>query len=123
MAYLEANGWSLRKTVYIWGRSVENVEWAMRGAFSKNTDFTDAHGWVFSRIGYSCAAFSGVVLMRRRHDGSARILSHAERNASVEIGEICGRHYAPMALKNWRVICFPTDRTDRHRRETPSVFV
>lgn len=37
MAYLEANGWSLRKTVYIWGRSVENVEWAMRGAFSKNT--------------------------------------------------------------------------------------
>ena len=99
MAYLEANGWSLRKTVYIWGRSVENVEWAMRGAFSKNTDFTDAHGWVFSRIGYSCAAFSGVVLMRRRRDGSARILSHAERNASVEIGEICGRHYAPMALR------------------------
>ena len=72
---------------------------AMRGAFSKNTDFTDAHGWVFSRIGYSCAAFSGVVLMRRRRDGSARILSHAERNASVEIGEICGRHYAPMALR------------------------
>lgn len=60
MAYLEADGWSLRKTVYIWGRSVENVEWAMRGAFSKNTDFTNAHGWVFSRIGYSCAAFSGV---------------------------------------------------------------
>ena len=99
MAYLEANGWSLRKKVYIWGRSVENVEWAMRGAFSKNTDFTDAHGWVFSRIGYSCAAFSGVVLMRRRRDGSARILSHAERNASVEIGEICGRHYASMALR------------------------
>ena len=37
MAYLEANGWSLRKTVYIWGRSVENVEWALRGASSKNT--------------------------------------------------------------------------------------
>ena len=37
MAYLKANGWSLRKTVYIWGRSVENVEWAMRGASSKNT--------------------------------------------------------------------------------------
>ena len=72
---------------------------AMRGALSKNTDFTDAHGWVFSRIGYSCAAFSGVALMRRRRDGSARILSHAERNASVEIGEICGRHYASMALR------------------------
>ena len=45
---------------------------------SKNTDITDAHGLVFSRIGYSCAAFSGVVLMRRRRGGSARILSHAE---------------------------------------------
>ncbi len=38
---------------------------------SKNTDITDAHGWDFSRIGYSCAAFSGVVLMRRRRGGSA----------------------------------------------------
>ena len=28
-----------------------------------------------------------------------RILSHAERNASVQIGEICGRHYASMALR------------------------
>ena len=71
---------------------------------SKNTDFTDAHGWVFSRIGYSCAAFSGVVLMRHQRDGSARILSHAERNASVEIGEICGRNilvpYGPFNILN-----------------------
>ena len=29
---------------------------AIRGAFIKNTDITDAHGWVFSRIGYSCSA-------------------------------------------------------------------
>ena len=29
---------------------------AMRGAFIKNTDCTDAHGWVFSRILYSCSA-------------------------------------------------------------------
>ena len=28
----------------------------MRVALSKNTDFTDAHGWVFSRIVYSCSA-------------------------------------------------------------------
>ena len=70
---------------------------AMRGALSKNTDFTDAHGWVFSRIGYSCAAFSGVVLMRRRRDGSARILSHAERNASVKSGRSVGD-----TMRRWR---------------------
>ena len=29
---------------------------AIRGAFIKNTDFTDAHGWVFSRILYPCSA-------------------------------------------------------------------
>ena len=29
---------------------------AIRGAFIKNTDITDAHGWVFSRIIYSCSA-------------------------------------------------------------------
>ena len=28
----------------------------MRVALSKNTDFTDAHGWGFSRIVYSCSA-------------------------------------------------------------------
>ena len=28
----------------------------VRAALSKNTDFTDAHGWVFSRIVYSCSA-------------------------------------------------------------------
>ena len=29
---------------------------AMRGDLSKNTDITDAHGSVFSRILYSCSA-------------------------------------------------------------------
>ena len=29
---------------------------AIRAAFIKNTDITDAHGWVFSRIRYSCSA-------------------------------------------------------------------
>ena len=44
---------------------------AMRGAFIKNTDCTDAHRWVFSRILYSCSAAYRLVLMRRRRNGSA----------------------------------------------------
>ena len=50
----------------------------MRVALSKNTDFTDAHGWVFSRILYSCSAAHCLVLMRRRRKGSPQIFSHAE---------------------------------------------
>ena len=54
------------------GCGIWNLEWGMRHgnvlpriaarhrtmrvALSKNTDFTDAHGWVFSRIVYSCSA-------------------------------------------------------------------
>ena len=36
-------------------RSQSNID-AIRVALSKNTDITDAHGWVFSRIIYSCSA-------------------------------------------------------------------
>ena len=36
-------------------RSQSNID-AIRVALSKNTDCTDAHGWVFSRIIYSCSA-------------------------------------------------------------------
>ena len=36
-------------------RSQSNID-AIRFALSKNTDITDAHGWVFSRIIYSCSA-------------------------------------------------------------------
>ena len=43
---------------------------AMRGAFIKNTDCTDAHGWVFSRILYSCSAAHCLVLMRSQRNGS-----------------------------------------------------
>ena len=46
---------------------------AIRVAFIKNTDITDAHGWVFSRIIYSCAAAYCLGLMRRRRKGSPRI--------------------------------------------------
>ena len=54
----------------------------MQGAFVKKhetrrspTDrrggnITDAHGWVFSRIVYSCSAAYRLVLMRRRRNGS-----------------------------------------------------
>ena len=50
----------------------------MRGAFIKNTDCTDAHGWAFSRILYSCSAAYSLVLMRRRRNGLPRIFSQAE---------------------------------------------
>ena len=88
---------------------------AMRGAFIKNTDCTDAHGWVFSRILYSCSAAHCLVLMRRRRNGSARIFSHAEGalrcEKSVEICGICGRQLSAQCAKE-QAECFysPTDR-------------
>ena len=75
----------------------------MRGAFIKNTDCTDAHGWVFSRIVYSCSAAYRLVLMRRRRNGSARIFSQAEGalrcEKSVEICGICGRQLSAQCAK------------------------
>ena len=88
---------------------------AMRGAFIKNTDCTDAHGWVFSRILYSCSAAYRLVLMRRRRNGSARIFSHAEGalrcEKSVKICGICGRQLSAQCAKE-QAECFysPTDR-------------
>ena len=87
----------------------------MRGAFIKNTDCTDAHGWVFSRIVYSCSAAYRLVLMRRRRNGFPRIFSHAEgalrSEKSVEIREICGRQLSAQCAKE-QAECFysPTDR-------------
>ena len=99
----------------------------MRGAFIKKhetrrspTDrrggnITDAHGWVFSRIVYSCSAAYRLVLMRRRRNGSARIFSHAEGalrcEKSVEICGICGRQLSAQCAKE-QAECFysPTDR-------------
>ena len=43
MAYLVAVGGSAGKTVYIWGRGVENVEWVMRHENISPTDRTDRH--------------------------------------------------------------------------------
>ena len=51
---------------------------AIRVAFIKNTDITDAHGWVFSRIIYSCSAAYCLGLMRRRRKGSPRIFACGE---------------------------------------------
>ena len=84
---------------------------------------TDAHGWVFSRILYSCSATYRLVLMRSRRNGSPRIFSHAEScmgechtllicEKSVEIGEICGRQLSAQCAKEQaECIYSPTDRT------------
>ena len=102
---------------------------AMRGAFIKNTDFTDAHGWVFSRILYSCSAAHCLVLMRSRRNGLPRIFrmrrvvwENVTRWAclvcekSVEIREICGRQLSAQCAKE-QAGCFysPTDLSDKHR--------
>ena len=104
----------------------------MRGAFIKKhetrrspTDrrggnITDAHGWVFSRIVYSCFAAYRLVLMRRRRNGLPRIFSHAEgalrSEKSVEIREICGRQLSAQCAKAQAgCIYSPTDLSDKHR--------
>ena len=99
----------------------------MRGAFIKNTDCTDAHGWVFSRIIYSCSAAHCLVLMRSRRNGLPRIFrmrrvvwENVTRWAclvcekSVEIREICGQQIsAQFAKEQAECIYSPTDRTRR----------
>ena len=102
---------------------------AMRGAFIKNTDCTDAHGWVFSRILYSCSAAHCLVLMRSRRNGLPRIFrmrrvvwENVTRWAclvcekSVGIREICGRQLSAQCAKE-QAGCFysPTDLSDKHR--------
>ena len=101
----------------------------MRGAFIKNTDCTDAHGWVFSRILYSCSAAHCLVLMRSRRNGLPRIFrmrrvvwENVTRWAclvcekSVGIREICGRQLSAQCAKE-QAGCFysPTDLSDKHR--------
>ena len=88
--------------------------------YQKNTDITDAHGWVFSRIVYSCSAAYRLVLMRRRRNGLPRIFSHAEgalrSEKSVEIREICGRQLSAQCAKEQaECIYSPTDLSDKHR--------
>ena len=88
--------------------------------YQKNTDCTNAHGWVFSRILYSCSAAYRLVLMRRRRNGLPRIFSQAEgalrSEKSVEIREICGRQIGAQCAKE-QAGCFysPTDLSDKHR--------
>ena len=91
-----------------------------RVLLSKNTDCTDAHGWVFSRILYSCSAAYSLVLMRRRRNGLPRIFSQAEgvlrSEKSVEIREICGRQLSAQCAKEQaECIYSPTDPADFHR--------
>ena len=51
---------------------------AIRVAFIKNTDITDAHGWVFSRIIYSCSAAYCLVFDAPPARRMSTDLSHAE---------------------------------------------
>ena len=53
---------------------------AIRGAFIKNTDITDAHGWVFSRIIYSCSAAYCLGFDAPPAQRIATDFSHAESN-------------------------------------------
>ena len=69
---------------------------AVRAAFIKKTrdpakplrptegNCTDAHGWVFSRILYSCSAAHCLVLMRSRRNGSTQISTDAIRVAFIK---------------------------------------
>ena len=52
---------------------------AIRVAFIKNTDITDAHGWVFSRIIYSCSAAYCLGFDAPPAQRIATDFSHAER--------------------------------------------
>ena len=91
---------------------------AMRGAFIKNTDFTDAHGWVFSRILYPCSAAHCLVFDAPPAQQIATDFSHAEgalrSEKSMEICGICGQQISAQCAKEQaECIYSPTDRTRR----------
>ncbi len=123
MAYLEANGWSLRKTVYIWGRSVENVEWAMRG------DFIKKHGYHrCARMGLFTDRLLLRGIQRRGFDApSARRIGTDSFACGAQ--RICANRgdlwetLCADGAKNWRVICFPTDRRSTQKRNTIGVCI
>ena len=84
-----------------------------RVLLSKNTDCTDAHGWVFSRILYSCSAAYRLVyrcavgatdchgFFRRRRVVWENVTRWAclVCEKSVEIREICGRQLSAQCAK------------------------
>ena len=87
---------------------------------SKNTDITDAHGWVFSRIVYSCSAAYCLGFDAPPAQRIATDFSHAEgalrSEKSVEIREICGRQLSAQCAKEQAgCIYSPTDLSDKHR--------
>ena len=92
----------------------------MRGAFIKNTDFTDAHGWVFSRILYPCSAAHCLVFDAPPAQQIATDFSHAEgalrSEKSMEICGICGQQISAQCAKEQaECIYSPTDLSDKHR--------
>ena len=147
MLNVECGGWDVRcemMDVKCWMLSVEcghapreyfshgchrSTQKPCRVLLSKNTDCTDAHGWVFSRILYSCSAAyrlvfdapsaqridadffaSGKLCGRMSHDGLAWYAKN------LEIREICGRQISAQCAKE-QAGCFysPTDLSDKHR--------
>ena len=88
--------------------------------YQKNTDCTDAHGWVFSRILYSCSAAHCLVFDAPPAQWIGTDFSQEEgalrSEKSVEIREICGRQLSAQCAKE-QAGCFysPTDLSDKHR--------
>ena len=102
----------------------------MRGAFIKKhetrrspTDrrggnITDAHGWVFSRIVYSCSAAYRLVLMRRRRNGSDFFACGrcvAERKICGNPRDLWATTKRTRAKAQAGCIYSPTDLSDKHR--------
>ena len=81
---------------------------------------TDAHGWVFSRIVYSCSAAYCLVFDAPPAQWIGTDFSQEEgalrSEKSVEIREICGRQLSAQCAKE-QAGCFysPTDLSDKHR--------
>ena len=131
---------------------------------SKNTDITDAHGWDFSRIGYSCASkgksvetehvmftftLAGRGMALRFTQGVASLaLGYGGHWAFSPLGQfryssepcgtdsfacgaqhICGNQgdlwetLCADGAKNWRVICFPTDRRSTQKQKGNTIGV
>ena len=92
-----------------------------RVLLSKNTDCTDAHGWVFSRILYSCSAAyrlgyrcaAGATdchgfFRRRKVRCGAKNLWKSAGSVGVKLSAQCAKEQA-------ECIYSPTDLSDKHR--------
>ena len=111
---------------YFSNRCHRSTQKPCRVLLSKNTDCTDAHGWVFSRILYSCSAayrlgYRCAVGATDRHGFFRRrrvVWENVTRWAclvcekSVEIREICGRQLSAQCAKE-QAGCFILPRSSQ----------